>query len=503
MLKACFFSSSYVTPSHPPPHSISINCHLLCSTSTAAKSAASSSDTKRRKPYKQWETSYQRVAALKEKTGGFAINESALPSGILDDDDDEGTTAGEAGEGDANAPPSAKKPKRSSADKLRRWMADQRSEYKAYQTGKKSSMTEEKIARLQSIDFDWDTAPLPIGRPRVRDEGEGGGGGDGGDGSGGFARAPRGSLTEDDKRKAKHMRKRPPKPLTAAQKADWDRLYDLYLAYRAEHGHGNVNTTDKTELAKWVSKQRYEYKLLKEDKHSLLTTSQLMKLQDAEFNFAPRGSSYMSWSERLDMLRAWKDANGHLKIPVNDPELGSFVKAQREAHRRRMIGDTTAMTDERYNDLLELGFVFEAGKRHTVPRGPTKTWDERFQDLMAYRDEYGHCSVPQHYPGLGYWVHAQRNGYRMLREGKKTAMTAEKALKLADAGFVFDAKKGKRARAGDGVPHGGDHAVGAGGPNMMNAAAGLAVGAAHGHHHANPPPLGGHLAPHQWAGHHY
>ena len=237
----------------------------------------------------------------------------------------------------------------------------------------------------------------------------------------------------------------------------------------------------------------------------LLTTSQLMKLQDADFNFAPRGSSYMSWSERIDMLRAWKDANGHLKIPVNDPELGSFVKAQREAHRRRMIGDTTAMTDERYNDLLELGFVFEAGKRHTVPRGPTKTWEERFQDLMAYRDEYGHCSVPQHYPGLGYWVHAQRNGYRMLREGKKTAMTAEKALKLADASFIFDAKKGKRARASEGGGHGGDHHAGAGGGggNMMNAAAGMAMGAAHGHHHANPPPLGGHLAPHQWAGHHY
>jgi len=468
----------------------------------AAAKTGNSSDTKRRKPYKQWETSYQRVVALKEKTGGFAINpEAALPSGILDDDEDEAEeTAGEDG-----ITPS-KKPKRNGADKLRRWMADQRAEYKQYQLGQKSSMTEEKIARLQRIDFDWDTAPLPIGRPRVRDEDMAAdSAAAAGDGAGGFNRAPRGTLTEDDKRKAKHMRKRPPKPLTPAKKADWDRLHGLYQAFREENGHGNVNTTEKNELAKWVSKQRYEYKLLKEDKHSLLTTSQLMKLQDADFNFAPRGSSYMSWSERIDMLRAWKDANGHLKIPVNDPELGSFVKAQREAHRRRMIGDTTAMTDERYNDLLELGFVFEAGKRHTAPRGPTKTWEERFQDLMAYRDEYGHCSVPQHYPGLGYWVHAQRNGYRMLREGKKTAMTAEKALKLADASFIFDAKKGKRARASEGGGHGGDHHAGAGGGggNMMNAAAGMAMGAAHGHHHANPPPLGGHLAPHQWAGHHY
>ena len=43
----------------------------------------------------------------------------------------------------------------------------------------------------------------------------------------------------------------------------------------------------------------------------------------------------------------------------------------------------------------------------------------------------------------------------LSEKGKKTAMTAEKALKLADAGFIFDAKKGKRARASEGGGHGG------------------------------------------------
>jgi len=459
--------------------------------------AANSSETKRRKPYKQWEVNYQRVAALKERTGGFAVNPEEYHSGIFADVD---ASAADEEVGPDGTP---KRPKRNSADKLRRWMSDQRTEYKQYQKGEKSGMTEEKIARLQQIGFDWDTAPLPIGRPRVREE----------DGAaadaaaaaaaavGGFVRAPRGTLTEEERRKAKHMRKRPPKPLTAEKKADWDRMYGEFLAFREEYGHSNVNTTEKNELAKWVSKQRYEYKLLKEDKHSLLTTNQLMKLQDAGFVFAPRGSSYLSWSERIDQLRAWKDEKGHLKIPVNDPELGSFVKAQREAHRRRVGGEETNMTDERYNDLLELGFIFEAGKRHVGPRGPTKTWEERFQDLLAYREEYGHCGVPQHYPGLGYWVHAQRNGYRMLKEGKKTAMTAEKALKLADVGFIFDAKKGKRRSTEGGGGGDGDAGTGGGGGNM-NAAVGLAV-AAHGHHHGNPPPLGGHLAPHHLAGYHY
>ena len=111
-----------------------------------------------------------------------------------------------------------------------------------------------------------------------------------------------------------------------------------------------------------------------------------------------------------------------------------------------------------------------------------------------------------YFNNAGYWVHAQRNGYRMLKEGKKTAMTHEKALKLADAGFQFDAKKGKR-KAGEGGGSGGDHehVVGAGavGAANMNAAVGLAMAGHVHHHHVNPPPLGGHLAAHHLAGYHY
>ena len=297
---------------------------------------------------------------------------------------------------DDDAAGTNQKHKRSSADKLRRWMADQRHEYKLYQKGEKSGMTEEKIARLQRIGFDWDTAPLPIGRPKMADSGAAADGAAGGSG-----RAPRGSLTEEERRKAKHMRKRPPKPLSAEKLAEWDRLYAEFLAFKEQNGHPNVNSQDKTELARWVAKQRHEYKLLKNDQHSNLTTSQLMKLQDAGFVFAPRGSSYLNWSDRMEQLRAFKAENGHLRIPVNHPELGSFIKSQRESHRRRTVGQPSNMTDERYNELLEIGFIFEAGKRHVVPRGPTKTWEQRFQDLLAYKMETGHCNVPQHYPGLG------------------------------------------------------------------------------------------------------
>jgi len=38
---------------------------------------------------------------------------------------------------------------------LGRWVSTQRSDYKKFQEGKKSTMTEDKIARLESIGFAW------------------------------------------------------------------------------------------------------------------------------------------------------------------------------------------------------------------------------------------------------------------------------------------------------------------------------------------------------------
>jgi hypothetical protein len=66
-----------------------------------------------------------------------------------------------------------------------------------------------------------------------------------------------------------------------------------------------------------------------------------------------------------------------------------------------------------------------------------KTWDERFEDLLEYKEEHGHMRVPQSWPGLGNWVHSQRVGYQLMKKGRDSRLTTEKALKLAEAGFEF------------------------------------------------------------------
>ena len=122
-----------------------------------------------------------------------------------------------------------------------------------------------------------------------------------------------------------------------------------------------------------------------------------MQLNDVGFQFIQRGN-YMTWADRVQMLRDFKEKNGNLKIPVSHPDLGWFVSSQREEWRKRQEGHSTSLTDERYTDLNELGFVWVAGKRKGPVTQPRKSWEERYQELLAFRQEYGHACVPQHYP---------------------------------------------------------------------------------------------------------
>ena len=78
--------------------------------------------------------------------------------------------------------------------------------------------------------------------------------------------------------------------------------------------------------------------------------------------------------------------------------------------------------------LNYVGFLFK-------PKVKTHTWDERFQQLVAFKEKFGHCKVPRLYKGLGKWIADQRGKYNDLKAGKKTNLTNEKAQRLSDLGM--------------------------------------------------------------------
>lgn len=109
----------------------------------------------------------------------------------------------------------------------------------------------------------------------------------------------------------------------------WDVMYEKLVEYKNQHGNTSVKCVDGTkDLYSWLNVQRSEYKKLQENKPSRLTAQRLMKFSQVGFEFNQRGS-YKTWEQRVEQIKEYKQANGHVRIPVTDPELGVFVRHQR------------------------------------------------------------------------------------------------------------------------------------------------------------------------------
>lgn len=146
------------------------------------------------------------------------------------------------------------------------------------------------------------------------------------------------------------------------------------------------------------------------------------------------------WEEQFKALVAFHKENGHCKVPARysvNPKLGRWVMTQRRQFTLMVQGYSSALTIERIQRLESIGFTW------SIRPEPKSSWNIKFNELKAYKEAFGNCMVPQRYqanPSLGTWVHTQRRQYKLMKEGKKSSMTQEKAKALDSIGFYWAAK---------------------------------------------------------------
>ena len=69
-----------------------------------------------------------------------------------------------------------------------------------------------------------------------------------------------------------------------------------------------------------------------------------------------------------------------------------------------------------------------------------KTWEERFQQLVEYQQEHGHCNVPHEYAPdrkFGRWLMKQKAQESLLRRGLPSKLNPEKVRRLTELGVVW------------------------------------------------------------------
>ena len=66
-------------------------------------------------------------------------------------------------------------------------------------------------------------------------------------------------------------------------------------------------------------------------------------------------------------------------------------------------------------------------------------WDEMYQQLQLYKNEYGNCYVPRPYESnlsLGRWVATQCTQYNTKETGGKSSITENQIVILDSIGFL-------------------------------------------------------------------
>lgn len=140
----------------------------------------------------------------------------------------------------------------------------------------------------------------------------------------------------------------------------WELRYKELLRFHSEFGHSAVPHTyhRNPQLARWVKRQRRQYKLRRDDRTSTMTSERLELLDTIGFVW---DSHEINWTEKLRSLGLYREKYGHCNVPSNssDKKLATWVKCQRRQYKLYWDGKPSAMSPERILQLEKVGFEWE------------------------------------------------------------------------------------------------------------------------------------------------
>jgi Helicase associated domain len=193
----------------------------------------------------------------------------------------------------------------------------------------------------------------------------------------------------------------------------WDTYYKELVAFKNNNGHCQVAYRYHTGLGKWVAKQRSCYK------EGRMHQDQVERLVNIGFEWNARTDT---WEERYSKLVAFQERYGHCKVTENyNIGLARWVRNQRTLFKKGRLNI------DRRQKLNAIGL--EASIHQSV-------WDDRFQELIMFQKEHGHCNVTPRIPGqLSEWVANQRRSFCAGR------LSQGHCQQLKSIGFEFRRKR--------------------------------------------------------------
>lgn len=345
--------------------------------------------------------------------------------------------------------------------KMKNWMSYARLQYKKLQEGKKSEMTEERIALLEQTGFVWNLQDVAfevhleelkafknthghldiIGsmdkRLNVYAKGlrahyyrlkEG---------------KPSSYLTSEriDKLAAIgfYFDHSPADRLATVADAHHETIIAEFRKFREVHGHCNIAQTHPT-LGQWVAKLRVKYKLLQQGKKTNLTSDHIAELEGLGFGLD--GDEHLVFQyqqifdEKIRQLLQFKQQTGDFE---GHPVLSSWLGGMRNRYRSCQDGKhkLTPWSEEQFKRLEEIGVDLSARKYRTQDH--RVQFEDRLESLRRFKEVHGNCDVKydKNDSVLYKWVVRIRGKYARWREGETSSLTAGQVEQLFAVGFDF------------------------------------------------------------------
>lgn len=201
-----------------------------------------------------------------------------------------------------------------------------------------------------------------------------------------------------------------------AFEAAWREKFENLLSWKESHGTFVVKARQEPSLSQWIRTQRHLYNC------GQLAPLREKMLSEVGFSFRPRSDS--AWELRFQELLQVKEKLGYIpslyELSTNK-QLFTWISRQRLAYQKGRL------SKKRVSRLSEIGFTWQ---QHD------DTWNTYLQDLIIFKKEHGHCSIPQS-TKLGQWVHKQRVGFinRKLNQSRIHA--------LENIGFVWNTREAR------------------------------------------------------------